>query len=89
MGNNFRQRVSSLSQMELRQKPLKTSFNPSRNRNPPQNGALQQENSEEGGTNINGSPPYWLNPLYLAAILQQNNKVIHLFCPLHCDSQCE
>ena len=76
---NFRQRPSSLSQMEIRQNPSEnTRFSPSRNGNlPPATASGSTSGTPSGGgegNNSNGLPPYWLNPLYLAAILQQNNN---------------
>ena len=75
---NFRQRPSSLSQMEIRQNPSEnTRFSPTRNGNLPPattSGSTSGTPSGGGEGNPNGLPPYWLNPLYLAAILQQNNN---------------
>ena len=75
---NFKQRPSSLSQMEIRQNPSEnTRFSPSRNGNLPPattSGFTSGTPSGGGEGNPNGLPPYWLNPLYLAAILQQNNN---------------
>ena len=75
---NFKQRPSSLSQMEIRQNPSEnTRFSPSRNGNLPPattSGSTSGTPSGGGEGNPNGLPPYWLNPLYLAAILQQNNN---------------
>ena len=76
--NNFRQRLSSLSQME------KIRQNPSR---PFQAGNTLQSGNGDGIFTGNtpdpssGSPPYWLNPLYLAAILAQNNRPNYIVAP--------
>ena len=68
----FRQSLSSLSQMEMSQNPSKNSVVRRGNIDIDlQNLANPTPKPEEG---VNGSPPYWLNPLYLAAILSQNNN---------------
>lgn len=57
--NTFRNERPSLSQMQF-------------NRQTPS--IVQSQEPSSPVTGSDGNPPYWLNPLYLAAILQQNNR---------------
>ena len=71
----FRNQINNLSQMEMGQHPSQGNFQQPSNRPPVSNLEGQNQNN---GVDPSNYPSYWLNPLYLAAILQQNSRPPYL-----------